>query len=317
MNKIITTVDKTVLDITYWPTDICNYNCDYCFPGSTDGINRYPKDLTTLLTGFDILFKAYSSLGKTKFKLSIAGGGEPTLWPDLGEFCKKIKQLANVEIQITSNASRTIRWWEQYKTYIDSAALSCHHKEVDTDHFIAVADLLYEANVEVTGQVLMDPFAWNTCTEILEKLFTSKHSWFIQTKEVIGHGPYLPSQKELLKNSHKRLMPSELLLKNIDQYQLIKSVHIVNDEVKLSKVNTYILENQNNFKGWNCNLAQERIAIDSAGTIRGSCGETIKDELNIYSPELSSMLTNLGTVVCSRHQCDCPPDTHITKWAPI
>ena len=315
MHKIISTVDKEVLDITYWPTDICNYSCDYCFPGSTDAKNRYPKDLDQLLNGFANLFSVYSDLGKKKFKLTIAGGGEPTLWPELGLFCKRIKQLGNVEIQITSNASRTLRWWDEYKPFIDSASLSCHYKEVNTAHFIAVADLLYEHGVEVLAQVLMDPLNWDKCNSILEELFTSKHAWFIQTKEVLGNGLYTSTQKDFLKNPHRRLMPSDMLLKNIDKWQIINSVEIINDEVALSKSNTYILENRNNFNGWNCNFALERIAIDSSGSIQGSCGVKIKRDLNIYDPNLTTAMTNLDTIVCTRHACDCPPDTHVTKWA--
>ena len=317
MNRIVTTVKPEVLDITYWPTDICNFSCDYCFPGSTDGVYRYPKDLAQVLAGFDRLFSAYNKQGKSKFKLTIAGGGEPTLWPELGEFCKQVKQLNDVEIQITSNASRTIRWWKEHASNISSVALSCHYKEVDVDHFINVADLLYDNGVEVTAQVLMDPLNWGACNAVLEKLFGSKNSWFIQTKEVIGNGPYLTYQREFLKNSLKRLIPSELILKNMENYQPIKSIEIVGDQVKLSNMNTYILENRNNFKGWSCNLATERIAIDSSGAIRGSCGVSIKPNLNLYNEELETELLDLGSIVCTKHMCDCAPDTHITKSAPL
>lgn len=317
MNKIISTVDKSVLYITYWPTDICNYSCDYCFPGSTDGKYRYPNDVDAVIRGFKDLFTAYNSIGKSKFKLAIAGGGEPTLWPDLGIFCEQVKQLADVEIQITSNASRTLRWWDEHASVIDSVAFSCHYKEVDVDHFIAVSDLLYNYGVEVTAQVLMDPLNWDKCQTILNQLFTSKNNWFIQTKEVIGNGPYTSSQKEFLKNQYKRLIPSELLLKNIDFYQPIKSVQIVNDDVTLSHMNAYILENKNNFNGWSCNLSTERIAIDSSGDISGSCGVVIKQDLNIYNDNLLTMLSNLEPVVCVKNICDCPPDTHITKMAPL
>ena len=305
------------MDITYWPTDICNYNCDYCFPGSTEGKNRYPKDLNQVLDGFDNLFLSYAKFDKTKFKLTIAGGGEPTLWPDLGVFCKQVKQLANVEIQITSNASRTLRWWDDHKSFIDSVSLSCHYKEVDVPHFIAVADLLYSHGVEVTAQVLMDPLNWNKCDNILKQLFSSKYAWFIQTKEVIGNRLYTTSQKEFLKNSLKRIIPSELLLNNIEKWQIIKSVEITNDDVRLSNANTYILEQRNNFNGWNCNFALERIAIDSSGAIQGSCGIKINQDINIYDSNLMSLLTNLNTIVCTRSACDCMPDTHITKFSSV
>lgn len=300
--KIVTTNERTVLDITYWPTDICNFSCDYCFPGSTDGVNRYPKDLEKTLELFDNIFKKYKSKGKTKFNISVAGGGEPTLWPELGEFCEQIKTMADVSLQITSNASRTLRWWEQYKHTFNSCALSLHHKEANIEHFIKVADMLYEAGCDVTAQVLMDPQYWNKCVDLLEKLFKSKYKWFIQAKDVIGHGSYNEEQLEFLKNSYKRLAPSERLIQNIDNYNLIKSVQIDdNDNITISKVNTYIVNSKNKFLNWRCNFPLERIAVDSAGRIKGSCG-------------LEFDLETLEPVTCTRLTCDCPPDTHVTKW---
>lgn len=296
--KIVSTQDKHVLEITYWPTDICNFNCDYCFPGSTPGINRYPKDLEVTLDQFNTLFESYRAKGKTKFNISIAGGGEPTIWPELGEFCKRIRDLADVELQIVSNASRTLRWWTKYRQYIDSVALSLHHKEVDINHFIQVCDLLYEAEVEVTAQVLMDPHHWDKCMSLLDKLYSSKHEWYIQLKEVIGHGKYTSEQMVFLETSLKRLEPSDRILKNLDKYNLIKSVQIDdNDEVVTSKMNTYILHNTNKFKGWTCSFPTERIAVDTVGNIKGSCGVAITGD----------------TVVCPLKSCDCAPDTHVTK----
>lgn len=298
--KIVTTQDKNVLEITYWPTDVCNFSCDYCFPGSTLGTNRYPKDLENTLEQFNNLFKKYNELGKTTFNISIAGGGEPTIWPELGEFCKLIKDMSNVRIQIVSNASRTVRWWNEYKGYIDSAALSLHHKEVDIKHFINVADLLYEAEVEVTAQVLMDPTNWDTCKTLLDDLYTSKYDWFIQLKEVIGYGEYSNEQKEFLRNPLKRLEPSERLINNLDKYNLIKSVQIQNDDVTVSKLNTYTLNGMNKFRGWMCSFPLERIAIDTLGNVKGSCGVEFSE---------------LKPVRCTKESCDCSPDTHVTKWS--
>ena len=87
--KIITTQEPNLLDIRFWPTDICNYNCAYCFPGSVTNKLRYPKNIDTVIKNFRILFNSYiQKHNKTKFKINIVGGGEPTLWPYFAQFCK-------------------------------------------------------------------------------------------------------------------------------------------------------------------------------------------------------------------------------------
>ena len=55
--KIISTQEPDVLHVRFIPTDICNFNCSYCFPGSGN-VNkfRYPKNIDTVIKNFRILF---------------------------------------------------------------------------------------------------------------------------------------------------------------------------------------------------------------------------------------------------------------------
>ena len=314
MRRIINTQKDNVLDITFWPTDICNYSCDYCYPGSTPGTNRYVKNLDELIAGFDALFKAYSLYhSKNDFRLSIAGGGEPSIWPFLPKFCEHIKILSNPLINLTTNASRKIAWWKKIVKYIDSVAVSCHHKEVNIDHLITVCDFLYEKNVEVTVQVLMDPLAWNKCLTLVDKLQQSKYSWFIQAKPVVSKYEYNEQQKNYFKIPYKRLESAENLLKKIENYNVIKSVELINDKANLSLQHTYISEKRNNFNGWKCYFPKERVSIDILGNIKGSCGTKFSTNLNIFDKMLFEKLANLNYVICALESCNCLPETHITK----
>ena len=68
-----------------------------------------------------------------------------------------------------------LRWWEKFGTVFDKILLSCHHKEVDIDHFIKVSDTLHEMGRSPNVMVLMDPSAWDKCLELIETCKTSKH----------------------------------------------------------------------------------------------------------------------------------------------
>lgn len=301
LTKIITTRPYNELDITFWPTDICNFNCSYCFPGSKDGIYRFEKNLDIVLNKFKKLFADYSSIGKDKFNITIAGGGEPTLWPILDQFCSQITLLENVKIQLVTNGSRTLKWWSNNAKYLDKVHLSCHSEDVDIDHFINVADVLTQKGTEVTAMMLMDAKRWDLCVSYIDKMQHSKEQWKILAKEVVaapGHDidSYTNKQLEYIKRSTKRFVFFE---KDISEYRTVESLGFYDDKSFPAYNNTYIANKQNYFKGWNCNMPVERISVDAGLNIKGSCGVNFD---------------KLDSIICPLDCCDCQPDTHITKF---
>jgi organic radical activating enzyme len=296
LTKIISTRNYDELEIVFWPTDICNFNCPYCFPGSTEGKWRY-SDVDLALKTFKEIFDRYK---KRKYNLFIAGGGEPTLWPKLEYFCEKVKELANCRIVLISNGSRTLRWWEDNAKFIDEAVLSCHVQDVNIDHFINVADTLYERGTEVLGLMLMDAQEWNRCVEYINKMLDSRLPWNVQAKEVVSSpgrdiDSYTQEQMDFLRDPIKRFTIS----KDLSQYNYVQSLGFYNDKQFTATANTYIMNKQNYFKGWKCNMPLERIAVDAGLNVKASCG--VKFD-------------KLEAVICTKDCCDCQPDTHITKW---
>jgi len=303
--RVISTQDQDLLQVRFFPTDICNFNCSYCWPGTHEGKFRYPKDLEATLTNFRNVFDQYKQAGKTKFHLTISGGGEPTLWPKLEEFCKQLKQTHDVFITLISNGSRTLEWWKNNYHYFDDVTMSFHHEYADIKHHCDVADFLYQKELEVTTLVLMDFKNWNKCVDAVNIMMTSKYPWIIQTKEIVdapgrGVDSYNTEQIAYLNNSIKRIPASDRLLKHIDADKLHQSVVLFdNNTAEVAKPHTIILNNWNKFKGWNCMLGSESIVINWDGTLRGSCGV---------------ILQGLNSVVCPKNDCSCQPDTHISKF---
>ena len=296
LTKIISTRKYDELEITFWPTDICNFNCAYCFPGSTSGKYKY-SDVNIALEKFKSIFAQYN---KSKYNITIAGGGEPTLWPKLEYFCKEIKTVADVRITLVSNGSRTLRWWNDNAKYIDEAVLSCHVQDVNIDHFIEVADSLYKSGTEVLAMMLMDAQDWDRCVSYLNKMLESKFPWNIQAKEVVSSpgrdiDSYTKEQLEYMSQPIKRFT----LGKDISQYRYVESLGFYDNKQFPATANTYIINKQNYFEGWKCNMPLERIAIDAGLNISGSCGIQFK---------------KLEPIICTKKCCDCQPDTHITKW---
>ena len=83
---------KEVLRIEFMIGNTCNFSCWYCFEGSHEGTHRWTDDMDQLVLNFKHLFEKYKAIGKTKLELHIVGG-EPTLWPRLGEFVTEIRKM--------------------------------------------------------------------------------------------------------------------------------------------------------------------------------------------------------------------------------
>jgi len=326
LTQIVSTTPKNTLDIRFWPTDICNFNCEYCFPGSVLNINKFPKDAKLVVKNFRILLDEYqNSHGKTFFRINIAGGGEPALWPHLDYFCKEIKKHHNVQIKLTTNGSRKLEWFKEHTKNIDRFTMSCHYKEVPIDRFIKNCDYLWERGNQVSALVLMDAAHWQECIDCLEKLYASRYSWPIQAKEVVDApgldiDSYSQEQLNFLKQPLKRIPDGEWILENLDDLQIYESIAVYgNNDIKPVTPNYYISERENYFKGWKCSVPLENLVIAHDGKITGSCQEQIFKDANLslfeddFEDKFDRSKLDLQPIICPRNCCSCQPDTHVSK----
>ena len=324
--RIVSTQEPTLLDIRFWPTDICNFSCNYCFPGSVLNKLRYPKNIDTVIKNFQFLFDFYvKNNNKTKFKINIVGGGEPTLWPHFKEFCEGIKSQHNVKIQLTTNGSRTVRWFQENTALVDEFVLSCHQKEVNIINFIDVADHLFSSGKDVTALMLMDASAWDRCIDLINEMKQSKEPWIIQAKEVVEAksydiNSYSEEQLEYLKQPLKRVPGTEWILNNVHRFRIHESIAMYDDDTVIPATsNKYIVDRENIFTGWNCNVAIENLVITHDGTVTATCQQEIFQNVNInmfsdkFSEQFKKSSMHLRTIKCSLKSCSCQPDTHITK----
>jgi len=323
--SIKNTQPDDMMEVRWCPTNKCNFSCWYCFPGSNAGTHGAPKYLDQITKHFNHIFDSYKThLGKRRFQFVITGG-EPTLWPDFGKFLESIKK-DNIYISVVSNASRTLRWWEEYGNFIDDATLSYHVSQADIDHHISVADELYSQGKKVVVLVLMDPGKWDECVNAISYMKTnSKHKWFIEAKHItdVDSIAYTNEQQSYLKQEIKQMPDPLWFVKNADLLEngIIRehrSIATMDDgtEIKATSA-TYIAHNYTNFKNWNCSIGQEAIYINWDGTVRGACGQPLFGDnyYNILDKNFIDVFVPTPTkTTCKMSMCSCLPDTHITKF---
>lgn len=338
--KIVSTQDPKTLIIRWDPNNICNYKCNYCWPDSNAGTYHSLSDIDLIIKNFNHFIKQYKeNLGKDKIQIKM-GGGEPTLWKDLDIFIREIKRTNDVYFTLISNGSRTIRWWKEHGHLIDDAHLSYHIDQADVDHMISVADILFEYNKKVTVKILLNKQNWDKGLEVLNYMKQhSKHQWFIQVVEIVEHEVLKlgnikivnaddvtlnQDQKKFLKNSLKRIpnllwwWKNKNLLLNGQTRFYESVVHLDNDKKIKATAQTYINNNWNNFEGWKCNIGLDDVYIDWAGDIKGACQQTIysldysfnildKNFIETFKPKFESS-------ICSKKNCFCVPENHISKF---
>ncbi len=324
--RIISTQDRNTLEIMFLPTDVCNFNCSYCLASNVN-LNkfRYPKNLDLVVKNFRRMFDCYTAkLGKSRFRIMFTGGGEPTLWPHIEDFCKQLKSTHDVYTSLITNGSRTLRWWEDNSKYFDNVVLSTHHEFVNIEHHCNVADALYERGSKVTAIMLMDASHWDKCIGMVDRMHQSRHPWFIEAKAIVeapnrGMDVYTEDQLNYLKQSLKRIPSSDWVIKRYNELRPYESIAMFSDgDIRPMKPADYIVNNWYNFKGWSCNIALEEVFVNFDGSVKGGCGTSPWEgkDFNIFSENFFDQFNldlEITPVICPKNECYCQQETHNTK----
>ena len=320
MNKIIqikSDKPSTHLRIEYMVGNTCNYQCRYCSDYANGGQYRWHPDTDFLLDNFRHLFDFYIKHGKKSFEISYVGG-EPTLWPDIEKFTKTIKGEYNCRVVLTTNGSRTLRWWDENATLFDKIQFSLHVGQADIEHYINVCDLCFEKGVNLNSLVMMDPPIWDQCVDAIERCKKSKHPWFLNAMEVYSSYQYSQEQKEYISNVVKR-RPSILWILAHEKIANNKpTVTFENGVNKKVNRNWISLNGLNHFWGWTCNLGVDGINIQRDGKISGVCNMPLYGEqsfYNIYDTRFKEKFNpTLTPVICAVDNCYCQPEQLLNKF---
>ena len=315
MIKIVSnTFPPELLRIEFMLGNICNYRCSYCFPGSNEGDLPWAKP-EIVIKHFDHLLQHYTRYGKTKFNLYLVGG-ETTLWRGMEEFCSHIKSHYDISIEVSTNATRSVRWWRENGRLFDHVGISVHSEAADAAHIIAVADTLFDLGVFVNADVLMAPDIWNQCHNNLELLQHSQHPWPIIAKGVYYNGSHRYNEEQLryfddpfkrkppmdwYHQTHKKI-PTKTVLKYSDGYS------------ETLEGDGYLIANDlNRFYGWKCNLGVDTIKIFADGKITGNCQQILygeDDHYNLYADDFVNIFApNIQPVICGKLICPCAKET--------
>ena len=67
-------------------------------------------------------------------------GGEVTTIPDFEEILQRLYDY-KASVTVYSNGSRTVRWWEEARNFLQGVVLTYHSLTMDKQHFKEVVDV--------------------------------------------------------------------------------------------------------------------------------------------------------------------------------
>ena len=296
--------DKLILKYKHFNIDwllstICNYNCSYCAPVLHDGKHKF----IDINLAKNLLIKL-SEKHKDKKLIFIISGGEPTLWADLPEFMTEIKRN-NAEIQLITNGSKSINWWNKFSYLIDLVVISFHWEFANPNHIENVCKTIrakYDTYIKVNIMVMPEKFEESYI--LAENLYKKVPGIFIELRPLRkNQGMYLAdyTNEQLEKLKEKNRFGS---FHSHNEYQ-----RMFNDRGEIFSPDIAILKKENCWKGWKCYIGLESLKIMPDGNIyRGTCetGGVIGNILNKI--ELPT-----EPIICDKDFCRCVTDIRTTK----
>jgi hypothetical protein len=104
----------------------CNYNCSYCWPAVHSNTERFPP-YEQIITAIDMLINNWSYGKQIRWNF---GGGEPTMHPQFLDIVKYLKKRGQW-ILVTTNGSRSTKFWKEAAQYVNSINMSAHFASMD------------------------------------------------------------------------------------------------------------------------------------------------------------------------------------------
>jgi molybdenum cofactor biosynthesis enzyme MoaA len=287
----------------------CNFSCSYCLPGLHDGSKKWPskEDVQSFI---ERLMKAHPS---KKFYFEFTGG-EVTLYRDFIDICRFIKDKGG-DVGCISNASRTLRWWDENKAVMDHVCLSFHPEEADPVHYLQVVQLLHKVT-SVHSNIMMHPDAdkFNTGLALAVQVAALGDVSLALQPLLVDFGTRL---YEYTPEQTARLDSQTELTKTIKYTRALKHYRGAMRKVETGEVKSphrFIADGSNNWRGWDCYAGVEQLIVDMDGSVhRGWCkvgasiGKIWDANLPLYTEP----------VRCTKTMCHCNFDIMATKVKPV
>jgi MoaA/NifB/PqqE/SkfB family radical SAM enzyme len=275
------------LDLTY----MCNYNCSYCFDYQHTGKTALDAD------------KVKMFIDKINPSDVVFPGGEPTLYPNIIDLIKYIKENHNSSITVVTNGFKGPEWWRKHHHIVDMLVFSFHIEHADVDRFI---DTILAVCSErfVTVNIPMIPERFDELYEIGKRINETCEETYVSLKAIVKNRDILNYTEEQKKLMSTLLYAKDPKFTNPHRTTVYKVYSDGSREKTIAQ--ELIGKVENNFRGWRCWKGVQFMKLLATGDVyKGICEQTmgIKPLGNIYDFENIRWPTEPD--VCTKDRCTC------------
>jgi organic radical activating enzyme len=309
--------------INWFITNKCNFSCTYCHPFNHEGSSKlfdievYKKFVTKVLT----------QIGDKQLVISFTGG-EPTAMPWFDQFVDFLLEN-NVKMGITSNGSKSIKWWKKYHKAFDWVSLSFHTEASTTRQFIDIVEAIW-AHSLVSVRIMMHQKQtyFEKGLELYRLLKTRPFVTIVHVEKVPiiddwlteneKYHEYTPEQQKYLNEDLWFKRETSLPTKSKNHYKVpidvtgvFKTANGQYEEQSELDTNAIAESRKNQFYNWDCYGGIEHLHVNDRGEIwpaaclQGKQLGWIQDLKNFNLPTIP--------ILCKKEFCYCATDMIISK----
>jgi organic radical activating enzyme len=303
------------LAITWQVNNFCNFRCSYCNPGNWAGENPNNGNLDVYINNLKAIIDKYIDIGYKNFKFFFSGG-EPTAWKNFIPICEFLNEYVSCTLAVNTNLSRPLAWWEKHHHLFDDVVASYHvefaKKERYEENSIYLCD---KVNYLSTKMLLHEERFWEV-VEFGNHLKTVMPNYFMEWTPLfdemsVNAGPwqYQDLQKEMfVKNNsieHKQTLP-----KPDKRCETTSYSRYDDDFVTPTNSNQVIVDGENFFSNWKCNVGDSIFISPNGEVSLASCGQGgvvghILEDISKVGPK---------QITCFKQHCHCGTDIIIPKF---
>lgn len=303
------------LAITWQVNNFCNFRCSYCNPGNWAGENPNNGNLDIYINNLKAIIDKYLAIGYKNFKFFFSGG-EPTAWRNFIPICEFLNEYVSCTLAVNTNLSRPLAWWEKHYHLFDDVVASYHvefaKKERYEENSIFLCD---KVNYLSTKMLLHEERFWEV-VEFGNHLKTVMPNYFIEWTPLfdemsVNAGPwkYQDLQKEMfVKNNSIEF--KQTLPKPDKRCETTSYSRYDDGFVTPTNSNQVIVDGENFFSGWKCNVGDSVFISPSGEVSLASCGQGgvvghILEDISKVGPK---------QITCFKQHCHCGTDIIIPKF---
>ena len=303
--------------VTWQVNNFCNFRCSYCNPGNWGGENPNNGNLDIYLKNLHVIAQRYKRSGYKNFKFFFSGG-EPTAWRNFIPICEWIRQeLPDSTIAVNTNLSRPLAWWEKHHHLFDDIVASFHVEFSDKKRYEENSIYLCDKVNYLSSKMLMHEERFWEVVEFAEYLKTVMPNYFIEWTPLydeLSHvtGPWNykdPAKTEFFKTHNIEMQQTKDKPAKSTEFAVSYNRYD-DDSTQVCNANDIIVNGQNFFSGWQCNVG-DCIFINPVGDVSlASCGQTEK------IGHILEDITRVGPkqITCNKEMCMCGTDIIIPKF---